>query len=262
MRVNVLSDLQAYGEKNKAVSESIAVCCEAIQYYNVWRFLLGCFRSAVELAPENMTVLLCLNVFFKGGSPAFFLATETAGLVPDLTKNEPLWVIVIVSCPAALPSPASWESPGKEGPQEAGRGKKGAQCFWQLHGLHQFRLGEAFTLGLCSCAHMGKISALEGIAGLQVRPCSCLWGVQSYCKGGYWSWADLFCVLQKLCNFRGPLLNIVWAVWTTAVSEGIGRGISICQCSTWAPTVLLWRCDGFGCMILASGGTLAQLKVH
>lgn len=35
MRVNVLSDLQAYGEKNKAVSESIAVCCEAIQYYNV-----------------------------------------------------------------------------------------------------------------------------------------------------------------------------------------------------------------------------------
>lgn len=51
-----------------------------------------------------MTVLLCLNVFFKGGSPAFFLATETAGLVPDLTKNEPLWVIVIVSCPAALPA--------------------------------------------------------------------------------------------------------------------------------------------------------------
>lgn len=144
-----------------------------------------------------------------------------------------------------------------------GRGKKGARCFWQPRGLDQLRLGEAFTLGLYSYARMGKISALEGIAGLQVRPCSCPCGVPSCCKGGYWSWADLFCVLQKLCNFCSPLLNILWAGWTTAVSEGIGRGISICQCSTWAPKVLLWRCDGFGCMILYTGtGTLAQLKVH
>lgn len=125
MRVNVFSDLEPYGEKNKPVSESIAVYCEAIEYYNVWKFLQGCFRSALELAPESMSVLLCLNMVLKGVVLPFFGHRDSRfGSWSDQEWTSLGYCCCLLPCCSALPGqlgePRQGRSTGSWKGQEGG----------------------------------------------------------------------------------------------------------------------------------------------
>lgn len=94
----------------------------------VWKFLQGCFRSVFyqrTLAPDSLTVLLCLNTVLKGGSPASLLVPEKADSV---SWSDCKW-ISFISCTAALVSLHRCKCHGREGPQEGGRCKARTDAF-------------------------------------------------------------------------------------------------------------------------------------